>query len=55
MGDINYMNKFLHNYYTFRSVRNGDHDGVFLISVDLSCELRGLITCLYYPAQVSGV
>ena len=30
---------FLHNYYTFESVHDGDHDGVVRIVIVLSCEL----------------
>jgi len=38
--------EFLHNYYTFESVNNGDHDGVVRIFVALSCELWDFFTPL---------
>jgi len=37
---------FLHDYYTFESMHDGDHDGVVRIFVGLSCELGSLI--IYY-------
>jgi len=47
--------EFLHNYYMFEPMHDGDHDGVARILVGLSCELGGLIVylinCLRYEAQ----
>ena len=34
-----HQSKFLHNYYTFESVHDSDHDGVVRIFIGLSCEL----------------
>ena len=36
---LHYQGAFLHNYYTFVSLRDSDHEGVVRIFVDLSCEL----------------
>ena len=33
------LSEFLHNYYMFESVHDGDHDGVVRIFIGLSCEL----------------
>ena len=41
-SELHHRGEFLHNYYMFESVNNGDHDGVVRISVGLSCKLRDL-------------
>ena len=38
---LHHQGKFLHNYYTFVSVHDGNHDDVVRIFVGLSCELWG--------------
>jgi len=38
-SELNRRGEFLHNYYKFVSVHDGDHDGVVKIVVGLSCEL----------------
>ena len=42
-SELHNRGEFLHNYYTFESMHNGDHDGIVRIFVGLSCELGGLI------------
>jgi len=36
---FHYQGEFLHNYYTFLSLHDSDHEGVVRIFVALSCEL----------------
>ena len=38
-SELHHRSVFLHNYYTFESVHDGDHDGVVRIFVGLFCEL----------------
>jgi len=38
-SELYHRGEFLHNYYMFKSVNNGDHDGVVRIFVGLSCKL----------------
>ena len=38
-SELHHQGEFLHNYYTFESVHNNNHDSVVRILVDLSCEL----------------
>ena len=42
-SELHSRGEFLHNYYMFESMHDGDHDGVVRIFVGLSCELGGLI------------
>jgi len=39
LNETHNRGEFLHNYYTFESMHDGDHDGVVRIFVGLSCEL----------------
>ena len=46
--------EFLHNYYTFQSVHDGEYDGAVRTFVALSCELWGFLIALEdYEAQFS--
>jgi len=38
-SEFHHRAEFLHNYYTFQSAHDGDHDSVVRIFVGLSCEL----------------
>ena len=38
-SELHRRGEFLHNYYTFESVHDSDHDSVVKIVVGLSCEL----------------
>jgi len=38
-SELHHHGEFLHNYYTFESVHDGDHNGVVRISVGLSGKL----------------
>ena len=40
-SELHHQGEFLHNYYMFESVHDGDHDSVVRIFVSLSCELWG--------------
>ena len=37
-SELHRQGEFPHNYYTFESVHNSDHDGVVKIVVGLSCK-----------------
>ena len=37
-SELHHRGEFLHNYYTFESVNDGDHDGVVRIFVGFSCK-----------------
>ena len=37
-SELHHRDEFQHNYYTFKSVHNGDHDGAVRIFVGLSYE-----------------
>jgi len=45
-SELHHQGEFLHNYYTFESVYNSDHDGVVRVFVGLSCELGCLTSYL---------
>ena len=45
---LHHQGEFQHNYYTFVSLHDSDHNGVVRISVDLSCELWGLTIYIIY-------
>jgi len=38
-SELHHRGEFLHNYYTFESVHDGDYNGVVRIFVGLSCKL----------------
>ena len=38
-SELHHHGEFLHNYGTFESVHDSDHDGVVRIFISLSCEL----------------
>jgi len=38
-SELQHQGEFLHNYYMFESVNDGDHNGAVRIFVGLSCEL----------------
>jgi len=38
-SEVHHQGEYLHNYYMFESVHNGDHNGVVRVFVGLSCEL----------------
>jgi len=38
-SEIHHRGEFLHKYYMFHSVHDGDYGGAFRIFVGLSCEL----------------
>ena len=42
-SQLHRRDEFLHNYYTFESVHDSDHDSVVKIVVGLSCELWGYL------------
>ena len=42
---LHHQDEFLHNYYKFESVHDGNRDGVVRIFIGLSCELGGF--CKY--------
>ena len=46
-SELHHWNDFLHNYYTFESVHDGDNDGVVKMFVGLSCQLWGLFILHY--------
>jgi len=45
-SELHHWGELLHDYYTFGSVHNGDHDGAIRIFVGLSYEPWGLIIYL---------
>ena len=55
-SELHYQSDFLHDYYMFKSVHNGNHDSVVRIFVDLSCELWGFFDYITrYNFSLSGV
>ena len=53
-SELHHQGEFLHNYYTFQSVQDNNHDGVVRIFVGLSCEPKYVkwslsTVCVYAP------